>query len=239
MAIKMIARLFQKCLLSPKDLNPSREDLEVIGVFNPGATIVQDEVVLMARVAERVKERRQGNVALPRWDPERGVVIDWVSEDELDMLDPRVVQFKNSGLLRIALLSHLRVFRSRDGKSIDSVDDLRFMPQTNYKEFGVEDPRITRIDDDYYITYVSVSRHGAATALASTKDFQTFERHSVIFPPENKDVVLFPEKIYGEYLALHRPNPAHHFSPPEIWLARSRDLIRWGRHEVFQLAISD
>jgi predicted GH43/DUF377 family glycosyl hydrolase len=78
-----------------------------------------------------------------------------------------------------------------------------------------------------------VSRHGAATALASTRDFRTFERHGIIFPPENKDVLLFPERIGGRYLALHRPNPATHFARPEMWLAASPDLVHWGRHGVF------
>jgi len=48
--------------------------------------------------------------------------------------------------------------------------------------------------------------------------------------PSNKDVVLFPQRIEGEFLALHRPNPAQHFTRPEIWLAASPDLIHWGRH---------
>jgi predicted GH43/DUF377 family glycosyl hydrolase len=53
----------------------------------------------------------------------------------------------------------------------------------------------------------------------------------MIFCPENKDVVLFPEKIGGEFVALHRPNAATPFCRPEMWIARSPDLIRWGRHE--------
>jgi predicted GH43/DUF377 family glycosyl hydrolase len=75
-----------------------------------------------------------------------------------------------------------------------------------------------------------VSRHGAATALASTTDFRGFDRHGVIFCPENKDVVLFPERINGQYVALHRPNAATPFCRPEMWVARSPDLIHWGRH---------
>jgi predicted GH43/DUF377 family glycosyl hydrolase len=99
------------------------------------------------------------------------------------------------------------------------------------EEFGVEDPRITAFGDRYYFTYVAVSRHGAATALASTTDFRRFERHGIIFCPENKDVVLFPERVGGEFVALHRPNAATPFCRPEMWVARSPDLTRWGRHE--------
>jgi predicted GH43/DUF377 family glycosyl hydrolase len=106
------------------------------------------------------------------------------------------------------------------------------MPCSELEEFGVEDPRITWLDGRYYITYVAVSRHGAATALASTADFRDFTRHGVIFCSENKDVVLFPERIGGAHAALHRPNPATPFCRPEMWIARSTDLIHWGHHGV-------
>jgi predicted GH43/DUF377 family glycosyl hydrolase len=122
---------------------------------------------------------------------------------------------------------------SRDGRSIDPANGAAFQPANEYEEFGVEDPRITRIGDVFYFTYVAVSRHGAATALASTKDFRTFERHGIIFCPENKDVVLFPEKIGGNYVALHRPNGASQFTKPEMWLATSDNLARWGGHQHF------
>jgi beta-1,2-mannobiose phosphorylase / 1,2-beta-oligomannan phosphorylase len=105
------------------------------------------------------------------------------------------------------------------------------MPETEVEEFGVEDPRVTWLNNRFWFTYVAVSRHGAATALASTADFQTFQRHGVIFCPENKDVVLFPDRIGGHYAALHRPNGATQFSRPEMWLARSPDLVHWGQND--------
>ena len=105
---------------------------------------------------------------------------------------------------------------------------MRFLPDSEMEEFGVEDPRITALGGRYYFTYVAVSRHGAATALASTTDFRQFERHGIIFCPENKDVVLFPEQVGGEFVALHRPNAATPFCRPEMWVARSPDLVRLG-----------
>ena len=67
----------------------------------------------------------------------------------------------------------------------------------------MEDPRITQIGDVYYINYTSVTENGAATSLISTRDFETFERHGIIFAPENKDVTIFPEKINGMYMAFN------------------------------------
>jgi predicted GH43/DUF377 family glycosyl hydrolase len=147
------------------------------------------------------------------------------------VLDPRVVKKKSDGLVRLTFISHLRVVRCGDGRAVRRITAARFLPESGLEEFGVEDPRITILDGRVYFTYVAVSRHGAGTALASTTDFESFERHGMIFCPENKDVVLFPERIGGEFVALHRPNAATPFCRPEMWVARSRDLIHWGRHE--------
>ena len=114
---------------------------------------------------------------------------------------------------------------------IDDLNGTVFLPANEMEEFGLEDPRITQIGDRYYITYVAVSRHGPATALASTTDFKTLDRHGIIFCPENKDVVLLPERVNGEYVALHRPLGDMPFCRPEMWIARSPDLVHWGRHE--------
>ncbi len=227
----LLHRHFERLLLGPADLKPSHDDFEVVGVFNPGAIVAGDEVILLVRVAERPRERRPGFTASPRWVPGEGPTIDWLPDDTIDVLDPRVVKGKSDGLVRLTFISHLRAVRCGDGRSVQEVSDAPFFPDSEMEEFGVEDPRITAFGDRYYFTYVAVSRHGAATALASTTDFRAFERHGIIFCPENKDVVLFPEKIGGEYVALHRPNAATPFCRPEMWIARSPDLIHWGRHE--------
>jgi predicted GH43/DUF377 family glycosyl hydrolase len=227
----LLKRQFEKLLLRPEDMEPSREDFEVVGVFNPGAIRVGDEVILLVRVAERPRERRPGFTASPRWVPGAGLTIDWLPDDAIVALDPRVVKRKADGLVRLTFISHLRVVRCGDGRSVEEVASVRFLPDTEMEEFGVEDPRITTLGDQHYFTYVAVSRHGAATALASTADFRHFERHGIIFCPENKDVVLFPERVAGDFVALHRPNAATPFCRPEMWVARSADLIRWGRHD--------
>lgn len=210
---------------------PSRDDFEVIGAFNPGAVRTPAGVVLLVRVAERPRERRTGYVGLPRWDEGEGLVVDWLADEDVELIDPRVVRLKASGLVRLTFVSHLRVVHSRDGVSIDDFNGAMFAPEPLLEEYGVEDPRITPLDGRYYITYVAVSRRGVLTALASTADFRTFQRHGVIFGPENKDVVLIPETIDGDYVAIHRPSGGAGVSRPGMWLARSPDLIHWGRHE--------
>jgi predicted GH43/DUF377 family glycosyl hydrolase len=232
-----LPRLATRLLLRPGDVPASRDDFEVVGAFNPGAVQAGDEVVLLVRVAERPRERRAGFTPLPRWDPAEGrIVIDWTPDAQLDPIDPRVVRRKADGLVRLTFISHLRVVLCGDGREVREVSPVTFGPNSEVEEFGVEDPRITPLDGRYYFTYVAVSRHGPATALASTADFRTFERHGVAFCPENKDVVLFPERIGGAFASLHRPVCGTPFCRPEIWTARSPDLIHWGDHRPLHAA---
>jgi predicted GH43/DUF377 family glycosyl hydrolase len=231
-----IPRRDTRLLLGPADLPASRDDFEVVGVFNPAAVRAGDEVVLLVRVAERPREQRPGFTGLPRWDAANGLTTDWVPDEDLELLDPRVVWRKSMGVIRLTLTSHLRVIRCGDGRVVQEVTATTFRPQGEVEEFGVEDPRITLLDGRYYFTYVAVSRHGPGTALASTTDFRTFERHGMIFCPENKDVVLFPERLGGSYAALHRPVCGTPFTRPEMWSAMSPDLIHWGSHAPLALS---
>lgn len=236
----MLERQFTHRVLSPDEVPPSDDRLRVVGAFNPGAAAVGDQVVLIVRVVEQVIASSPGLFPSPRFDSNHGLQIDWLNESDISLADPRVYENKHDGSLRLRFISHLRVYRSKDGKTIDpDADVIAIMPQGDYEIYGIEDPRITRIGDTYYITYVAVSHHGVCTCLMSTRDFRGFERHGVIFCPDNKDVVLFPEKIGGDYVAMHRPMPAMKFSLPQIWLAHSPDLIRWGGHELLLAAGAD
>ena len=227
----MLPRAFTHRLLSPEDLAPSHEALRVIGTFNPGATRLPDgRIVLMVRVAESPVDQRPGHHALPRWDEQGQLQVQHLPEDQDTLKDPRKVVRAADGLMRLKFVSHLRTLvLDESGRKV--VDELAPLDcQGPYETFGTEDARITLIDGLYYVTYVSVSEHGAATSLATTTDFRSFERHGVIFCPENKDVMLLPEKIAGRFVALHRPNTYQRFCKPEIWLASSDDARQWGGH---------
>ena len=225
----MIERQFTRCLLSPGDFSPSRDGLEVIGVFNPGAARLPDgRIVLMARVAESPIDQREGFHALPSWSAEGELNVEYLPEDQDILVDPRKVVRAADQLMRLKFVSYIRTFvLDAAGAAIEG-ELAPLTCQGLYETFGVEDPRITLIDGTYYITYVSVSEHGAATSLATTTDFQTYERHGVIFCPENKDVMLLPGKIDGRFIALHRPNTFQRFCKPEMWLAASPNATHWG-----------
>ena len=99
--------------------------------------------------------------------------------------------------------SHLRTGRSIIGLA-RSVDGFRFVadpepflkPEPDsrfgaYEEFGVEDPRVTRVEGEYLITYSAYSRSGVRIALARTKDFTQIERVSLITQADARNAVIF------------------------------------------------
>ena len=132
-------------------------------------------------------------------------------------------------------MSHLRVARSPDGVAFTVDPAPAVQAATPMEEYGVEDPRVTQIGDEYHITYVSVSRMGITTSLLRTRDFRTFERRGPILLPDQKDVVLFPEQVGDRYLAFTRPMPASFSHILGIWLAESPDLLHWGKHRPVAL----
>ena len=98
-----------------------------------------------------------------------------------------------------------------------------------YEHRGIEDPRITEIDGEYYIMYTAASGYGPRLALAKTADFNEFERMFLISEPDNKDGALFPRKIKSRYARLDRPMTG---DMGNIWISYSDDLVNWGDSRV-------
>ena len=133
--------------------------------------------------------------------------------------------------MRLTFTSHLRVVRCGDGRSVQEVTDIRFLPGSELEEFGVEDPRITAIDDRYYFTYVAVSRHGAATALASTTDFRDFDRQGTSSAARTRTWSCSRSRSTG----IRGPASSQRGDavlPARDVGRRSQDIIHWGRHGV-------
>ncbi len=235
----MIKRVFTHRLLGPEMVTPTDERFKVIGVLNPGVAEVAGRTIILARVVQAPVETREDAWPSPRLGRSGGLEIDWLPKDEVDAdSDPRSYTLKSSGALRLRFISHLQVFYSDDGKTINQENGVGpvVMPEGAYETFGIEDPRVTKIEGTFYITVVVVSEHGVCTAMLSTTDFKVFTRHGIVFPPDNKDVLLLPEKVAGDYVAIHRPMPNMPFSPPKMWTARSPDLVHWGIHRQLQIA---
>ncbi len=225
-------RATENPILTPAMIRPSRPDLEVVGVFNPGVTRHESDVVLLLRVAEAPLRSSMGEAAAPVYNSvtKQLDVHRWPANTKgLNVRDPRMIIV--DGRTWLTSISHLRVARSTDGVRFEVEPVPALSPATELESFGIEDARITFLDGTYWINYSAVSPHGIATSLASTRDFRTFERHGVIFPPPNRDVTIFPERVGGRYAALHRPMPEG-LGEPAIWIGWSDDLLAWGHHAV-------
>ena len=73
---------------------------------------------------------------------------------------------------------------------------------------GVEDPRVAKFDDRYYLVYVAYDGVTVRVCLASTADFQHLERHGIIIPEVwDKDAMFFPEQVKGQLVLMHRIEP--------------------------------
>jgi len=228
-----VKRYLENPIITPEMVKPYHEGFEVIGAFNAGVAQYNREILLVLRVAERPISKDPNVVKAPVYVAEEGKlhVLDFRLDDErYDYSDPRVIRDRSTGQLAyLTSLSYLRLARSKDGRHF-SIDDTPFVyPSNSMESFGIEDPRVTQMGETYYIYFSAVSPMGIGEVLVSTKDFVSITRHGMIFAPENKDVVLFPEKIGGKYFALHRPVPKG-VGDPEIWIAESPDLLHWGNH---------
>lgn len=166
----------------------------------------------------------------------------------------RAAGFDEQHVIRLGLA------RSRDGRHFERQPEPVFGPSIDGFDAGcVEDPRVVRMNDYFYITYASrpfppgqywlndhlpyrapacppefpqrLRSNATATGLALTRDFKTFIRAGQITDPlvDDRNAILFSERIGGEFWMLHRPmewlGRSYGTDYPAIWVAHGRDLL--------------
>lgn len=112
-------------------------------------------------------------------------------------------------------------------------------PKDPYQTLGVEDPRITWMEDRAHLTFTLASIYPNRTpkpwdagtpwrvrvGMASSEDLITFTTPRIVLPRrDSKNAVLFPRKVGGRYVMFHRQYP-------DIWIAYSEDGQRWSGHK--------
>ncbi len=104
----------------------------------------------------------------------------------------------------------------------------------------VYDPRLTVMEGEVYICFAMDTRHGLRGGIARTHGLTGFEILSLSLP-DNRNMVLFPEKIGGMYARLERPMPVYSRwgrDRFDTWLSLSPDLRFWGESKLV-LAVED
>lgn len=167
-----------------------REDISWASgaVFNPGAWYEDGRVHLLFRAIPK------GYKSIKLNNPDPG-------EPEMGFDD--------------SYISYIGYASSKDGVNFTWRDVPFIAPGNDINKFGAEDPRISKIDDDFLITYTALSRpafdkiDGVRIGMATTKDFKTIQKHGIVGPPKlrDKDAVIFPKRINGKIVMLHRIVP--------------------------------
>lgn len=131
-----------------------------------------------------------------------------------------------------ALRNRIWIADSSDGYHFEPRPAPAELPHSNpefaeYTAGMYYDPRITEIDGVFYLMHAAHSGHGCRLSLLRTRDFDDFEWIGHVSETDNRNGVLFPEKIGGLYARLDRPNTGGNFG--DIWVSYSPDLIFWGK----------
>ena len=243
----MLKRFTQNPIITTKDISPSHAGLVVECVLNPGVFKFEGKTWLLLRVAERPVQK-EGIVSFPILKEDGSMEILEFSKDDpkLNLSDARMISY--DGKTYLSTISHLRLVCSVGGiifsnellamsnqPSIISNEPASSEAQSLFghgplETFGIEDCRVSFFNNRYYLTYTQVSENGVGVGLMHTTDWRNFSREGMILSPHNKDCALFEEKIGDKYYCLHRPSGIS-LGGNFIWIAESKDLIHWGRHQ--------
>lgn len=126
----------------------------------------------------------------------------------------------------VDFISRIGYAVSADGLRWNRLEEPVLVPHQGREDYrGIEDPRVTPLEGRFYMCYTAYGENGNFPVIAVSDNLITWEDVAPLEKTENKDHVLFPEKIGGRYAILHRRRP-------HIWIAFSDDLIHWDDHTI-------
>lgn len=129
-------------------------------------------------------------------------------------------------------IPHIYLGRSKDAINWEiEKDKIQFVDESgnSFMPVYAYDPRLVKVEDTYYLMWCQ-DFYGASIGMAYTKDFRKFVRLENPFIPYNRNAVLFPRKINGNFALLSRPSDSGHTPFGDIFLSESPDMVYWGKH---------
>lgn len=115
---------------------------------------------------------------------------------------------------------------SADGLNWNRLENPVLSPHRGSDDYrGVEDPRVTLLEGTFYMTYTAYGANSYFPMIARSDNLITWDDVGPLERAENKDHILFPEKIGGRYVILHRRSR-------HIWIGFSHDLKTWDDHQI-------
>jgi len=176
----------------------------------------------------------------------------WRRVSPRPVIEPRGNGWESAGTFNPAVVLHdgkvVMLYRAQDSNGTSrlgyatSADGVRFIrrpepilsPETEYERGGgLEDPRLVKIDDTYYLTYTGYNKTDAQLCLATSTDLVHWDRKGVILPAYRgrwnvgwtKAGAIVPEKIDGKYWMYFLGTAAD--KTDQMGLAYSPDLVHW------------
>ena len=159
--------------------------------------------------------------------------------DVSSVFNPGAIKFNDTYILLLRVQNRGRETfivkaESKDGVNFE-VDNksvvFNNIEKVAEKIYHVYDPRITKIENNYYIMFAMDMDRGCQLGLAKTTDFNEFDFLGIVSEGDIRNGVLFPEKIKNKYLRFDRPNKVQLSGGPSsgssICLSESDDLIHW------------
>jgi len=159
--------------------------------------------------------------------------------DPTSVFNPGATKFGDLYLLLLRVQSRGRrtflvVAESENGRDFDLRKGIVHIEGLDAEAEGIHhvfDPRITRIDDTWYVMFAVDTDTVCRVGVARTTDFERFELVGIESGPDVRNGVLFPTRRDGRYLRLDRPNRIRLADGPttgdEIVLSESEDLVHW------------
>jgi beta-1,2-mannobiose phosphorylase / 1,2-beta-oligomannan phosphorylase len=241
--------LHDALIFTPDDVDLARSPLAgridaetyVLGAFNPGLTrLPSGNLLLMVRVAEALTHPiRDQHIHAIRWEAGCYRLDPWPI-GQVDPSDPRKFMMRQAGWRVMALTSLswlLPVELSPDGRRVEAVHYAHALaPGAPYECYGIEDARISRIGNLWYMTVCAVSPERHCTVLYTSDDALHWRRQGIVLDHQNKDMLLFEGLIEGRFWAQTRPLGDLYFAypPNSTWragpainLASSPDALHW------------
>lgn len=176
----------------------------------------------------------------------------WTRASDPPIISPQGTTWESAGTFNPAVVLHngkiVAVYRAQDAAGTsrlgyaESQDGIHFTrrpepvlaPEADYeKDGGVEDPRLQRFGDTYYLTYTGYNKRDAQLCLAISPDLIHWERKGVILPAYKgnwnkgwtKSGAIVPERIDGKYWMYWLGTAAD--KTDQMGLSHSTDLIHW------------
>jgi predicted GH43/DUF377 family glycosyl hydrolase len=176
----------------------------------------------------------------------------WRRLSDQPIISPHVNGWESAGTFNPAVVIYrgkfVMLYRAQDSNGTsrlgyaESVDGIHFTrrsqpvlsPETDYeKDGGVEDPRLMKFGETYYLTYTGYNKKDAQLCLATSTDLIHWERKGILLPAYKgnwnvrwtKSGAMVPQKIAGKYWMYFLGTSRD--KTDQTGLAYSSDLIHW------------